>query len=172
MTQIEIKRGAPIGLRVVVFALAFLFSFPGIYLIWRNLTEDSDPISLIGTERILSPLWRSVSLALAVSASAAVIGTLLAWLTSRTDIYGCKVWKLLLPIPLVFPTFLGAAAFIRTMNPGGLLNRFFSTLGVDQTIEMRGFFGAWLVLTLFCYPYVYLPVAASNRAPIGRSRCR
>ena len=74
MTQIEIKRGAPIGLRVVVFALAFLFSFPGIYLIWRNLTEDSDPISLIGTERILSPLWRSVSLALAVSASA---GTLL-----------------------------------------------------------------------------------------------
>ena len=28
---------------------------------------------------------------------------------------------------------------------------------------MRGFFGAWLVLTLFCYPYVYLPVAARLR---------
>ncbi|GIR36987.1 MAG: hypothetical protein CM15mP49_23720 [Actinomycetota bacterium] len=26
MTQIEIKRGAPIGLRVVVFALAFLLA--------------------------------------------------------------------------------------------------------------------------------------------------
>ena len=52
MTQIEIKRGAPIGLRAVVFTLAFLFSFPGIYLIWRNLTEDSDPISLIGTETV------------------------------------------------------------------------------------------------------------------------
>ncbi|GIS34508.1 MAG: hypothetical protein Ct9H90mP5_09570 [Acidimicrobiaceae bacterium] len=49
------------------------------------------------------------------------------------------------------------------MNPGGLLNRFFSTVGGDQTIEMRGFFGAWLVLTLFCYPYVYLPVAARFR---------
>ena len=163
MTQIQIKRRAPIGLRAAVFTLAFLFSFPGIYLVWRNLTEDSDPISLIGTERILSPLWRSVSLALAVSVTTAVVGTLLAWLTSRTNIYGRKVWKVLLPIPLVFPTFLGAAAFIRTMNPGGLINRFLSTLGIEQTIEMRGFFGAWLVLTLFCYPYVYLPVAARFR---------
>ena len=49
------------------------------------------------------------------------------------------------------------------MNPGGLINRFLSTLGIEQTIEMRGFFGAWLVLTLFCYPYVYLPVAARFR---------
>ncbi|HJM99808.1 MAG TPA: hypothetical protein QF850_06080, partial [Acidimicrobiales bacterium] len=159
MTEIQIKRGAPAGLRTAVSLLAFLFSFPGIYLVWRNFTEDSDPLSLIGTKRILTPLWRSVSLAFAVALTTALIGTLLAWLTSRTDLYGRKVWRVILPIPLVFPTFLGAAAFIRTMNPGGLTNRFFSSIGIEQTIEMRGFFGAWLVLTLFCYPYVYLPVA-------------
>ena len=163
MTEIQIKRGAPAGLRTAVFLLAFLFSFPGIYLVWRNFTEDADPLSLIGTKRILTPLWRSVSLAFAVALTTALIGTLLAWLTSRTDLYGRKVWRVILPIPLVFPTFLGAAAFIRTMNPGGLTNRFFSSIGIEQTIEMRGFFGAWLVLTLFCYPYVYLPVAARFR---------
>ena len=163
MTEIQIKRGAPAGLRTAVFLLAFLFSFPGIYLVWRNFTEDSDPLSLIGTKRILTPLWRSVALAFAVALTTALIGTLLAWLTSRTDLYGRKVWRVILPIPLVFPTFLGAAAFIRTMNPGGLTNRFFSSIGIEQTIEMRGFFGAWLVLTLFCYPYVYLPVAARFR---------
>jgi len=163
VTEIKIKRGAPAGLRTAVFLLAFLFSFPGIYLVWRNFTEDSDPLSLIGTKRILTPLWRSVSLAFAVALTTALIGTLLAWLTSRTDLYGRKVWRVILPIPLVFPTFLGAAAFIRTMNPGGLTNRFFSSIGIEQTIEMRGFFGAWLVLTLFCYPYVYLPVAARFR---------
>ena len=30
-------------------------------------------------------------------------------------------------------------------------------------LQNRGLFGAWFVLTLFCYPYVYLPVAARLR---------
>ncbi|HCB37172.1 MAG TPA: iron ABC transporter permease [Acidimicrobiaceae bacterium] len=70
---------------------------------------------------------------------------------------------MLAPLPLVFPTFIGAAAFIRTLNPGGLLNRSLDAFGIDFTFQLRGFFGAWLVLTLFTYPYVYLPVAARLR---------
>tara|TARA_B100000686_G_scaffold353164_1_gene457702 strand:- start:413 stop:2017 length:1605 start_codon:yes stop_codon:yes gene_type:complete len=163
VSQIEIKRSTPVSLRLIVYVLAFLFSFPGIYLVWRNFTEDSDPIALIKTERVLAPLWRTVSLAFTVSITTAVVGTGLAWLTSRTDLYGDRLWRVLLPIPLVFPTFIGAAAFIRTMNPGGLMNRMLDGIGVETVIEMRGFFGAWLVLTLFCYPYVYLPVAARLR---------
>ena len=163
MNQSEIKRSSPIALRVIVYVLAFLFSFPGLYLIWRNFTEESDPIGLIKTQRVLAPLWRTFSLAFTVSLTTAVIGTTLAWLTSRTDLWGNRLWRVLLPIPLVFPTFIGAAAFIRTMNPGGLMNRMLDGFGVESVIEMRGFFGAWLVLTLFCYPYVYLPVAARLR---------
>jgi len=68
-----------------------------------------------------------------------------------------------LPIPLVFPTFIGAAAFIRTLNPGGLANDVLANLGIERTLELRGLFGSWLVLTLFTYPYVYLPVAARLR---------
>ena len=163
MNQIEIKRSSPVALRVIVYVLAFLFSFPGLYLIWRNFTEESDPIGLIKTQKVLAPLWRTFSLALTVSLTAAFIGTILAWITSRTDLWGNRLWRILLPIPLVFPTFIGAAAFIRTMNPGGLMNRMLDGFGIETVIEMRGFFGAWLVLTLFCYPYVYLPVAARLR---------
>ena len=84
-------------------------------------------------------------------------------MTTRTDLRGRAVYRVLLPIPLVFPTFIGAAAFIRTLNPGGLAYRLLDSVGAGAAIELRGFFGAWLVLTLFTYPYVYLPVAARLR---------
>ena len=53
--------------------------------------------------------------------------------------WGNRLWRILLPIPLVFPTFIGAAAFIRTMNPGGLMNRMLDGFGIETVIEMRGF---------------------------------
>ncbi len=103
MNQPEIKQRSPAGLQITVLGLAFLFSFPALYLLWRNFTEGGDPLELIGTRRILDPLWRSISLALAVSATTAVIGTSLAWFTNRTNLPGSRIWRIMLPIPLVFP---------------------------------------------------------------------
>lgn len=152
-----------VALRVVCVLLSLAFAFPAAYLIWRNITSDADPLGLLVDQRTLAPLWRTLRLAVAVSASAAILGTALAWLTTRTDMAGRRLYRVLMPIPLVFPTFIGAAAFIRTMNPGGLVYRMLDGVGVDLGIELRGFFGSWLVLTLFTYPYVYLPVAARLR---------
>lgn len=151
---------APFPLAASSGVLAALFAFPALYLLWRNVTTDADLLGLLGSERTLAPLWRTIKLAVAVSATASIIGTGLAWLTMRTDLAFRRVWRTLLPLPLVFPTFIGAAAFIRTLNPGGLANGLFQAFGFDQSPELRGFTGAWFVLTLFTYPYVYLPVAA------------
>ncbi len=155
--------GAPSLLRVVGLALAVAFAFPGTYLVYRNFTTGADPAGLLVSDRTLGPLWRSLTLAVAVSGAALVTGTGLAWLATRTDLPLGKLWRILLPLPLVFPTFVGAAAFIHTLNPGGLANDLLAGVGVDRTPELRGFFGAWLVLTLMTYPYVYLPVAARLR---------
>ncbi len=144
-------------------AAAVCFAFPGAYLVWRNFTEGADPLDLLFSSRTMGPLGRTLRLAAAVSAAASVLGTTLAWLTARTDLPGRRLWRVVLPVPLVLPTFIGAAAFIRTFNPGGLASDLLSGLGLGRTPELRGFFGAWLVLTLFTYPYVYLPVAARLR---------
>ncbi len=154
---------APRELRAVGLICSLAFAFPGLYLIWRNFTSGSDPLGLLFNNRTLEPFWRTVRLAVLVSASAAGLGTALAWCTTRTDLPLRRLWRVLLPIPLVFPTFIGAAAFIRTLNPGGLANDVLGAIGLEKTPELRGLFGAWLVLTLFCYPYVYLPVAARLR---------
>ena len=163
MTAATGRARAPLGLRVVALALAVLFAFPGAYLIWRNFTEDADPAGLLFSERTLDPLGRTLRLAVLVSITTALLGTALAWFTARTDVPGRRIWRVVLVIPLVFPTFIGAAAFIRTLNPGGIANDFLSNLGVGGAIEIRGLFGAWLVLSLFTYPYVYLLVAARLR---------
>ena len=150
-------------LRVAGLALALGFAFPGVYLVYRNFAEGADPAGLLISDRTLGPLWRSVRLAVSVSGAALVLGTALAWFTTRTDLAWCWLWRVLLPLPLVFPTFVGAAAFIHTLNPGGLANDLLAGIGLDRTPELRGFYGAWLVLTLMTYPYVYLPVAARLR---------
>ncbi len=155
--------GAPPLLRLAGLALAGAFAFPGAYLVYRNFAAGADPAGLLFSDRTVGPLWRSLRLAVSVSAAALVLGTALAWLTTRTDLPLIRLWRILMPLPLVFPTFVGAAAFIHTLNPGGLANDLLAGVGVDRTPELRGFTGAWLVLTLMTYPYVYLPVAARLR---------
>jgi iron(III) transport system permease protein len=96
----------------------------------------------------------------AVAVAAAVLGTALAWLVARTDLPGRRVARLLLPLPLVMPSFIAAFALLAAFAPGGLLAGLLAPLGVDRLPALEGFWGALYVLTLFTYPYVYLPVAA------------
>lgn len=155
------------ALRSAAAITAALFAFPGLYLIWRNIRSDGAPLELLTSSRTLAPLWRTLVLAVLVSAAASVVGTGVAWLATRTDLPLRKFWQVVLAVPLVFPSFIGAAAFIRTLNPGGLANRVLENLGVSVDFQLRGLFGAWLVLTLFTYPYVFLPVAARLRRLAG-----
>ncbi len=106
------------------------------------------------------PLWRSIQLAGLVSATAAGVGTLLAWLLTRTDLPGRRVWRVLLVLPLVLPSFVGAAAFVAGLAPGGVLHLALETVGITPPRRFRGLGAAWLVLSAFTYPYVLLPVSA------------
>lgn len=142
-------------------AIGVLFLVPFAYVVWRNLELGG---SLWWTElwshRTLAPLGRSVWLGLTVSVASMAVGLGLAWLTVRTDLPGRRFWRLLAPLPLVFPSFVGALALLAGFATGGLMDELLSSVGVSSLPNVRGFFGAWYVLTLFTYPYVYLPTAA------------
>lgn len=160
MTPAAAPGRRPHGLRAATLITSALFAAPALYLVVRSLTDDADPKSLLVSDRTSGPLWRTIQLAVLVSVSAAVIGTATAWLVTRTDLPFRRTLRVLLPLPLVYPTFIGAAALVRTLNPGGLVNDALSSVGVDRTPQLTGLAGSWLVLTLFTYPYVYFPVAA------------
>lgn len=151
-----------LGLRLTSVAIAAIFAVPFLYLVIENLTTGESPFAFLTTIE-LGPLLRSVVLALSVALAATLLGTMAAWLIARTDLPGKSVWRLLLPLPLVIPSFIGAFVMISTFAPGGLVETVLSPLGVEGVPTVRGFLGAFLVLTLFTYPYVYLPVVARLR---------
>lgn len=139
--------------------MAALFAAPFVYLLIRNLASPGKFWSAITDRDSLGPLFRTLWLALLVSLAASIVGTGMAWLTARTDLPGVQIWRILLPLPLVFPSFIAAVALIAAVGPGGLVATALVPLGVELP-EVRGLAPAFILLTLLTYPYVYLPVAA------------
>src|SRR5690606_10497529 len=84
-----------------------------------------------------------------------------AWLTARTDLPFRKAWFVVLALPLTIPSYIGAFAFVAALGPRGIVQGWLEPLGVERLPSIYGFTGAWLVLTLFTYPYVLLPVRSA-----------
>jgi iron(III) transport system permease protein len=153
-------RAAPRSLLALSALVACLFAAPLAYLAIRGLTEGGTLGAAWASGTTLGPLARTLLLGVTVAAAAAVVGTTLAWLVTRTDLPGRRAARLLLPLPLVMPSFIAAFALLAAFAPGGLLAGLLEPLGVERLPAFEGFWGALYVLTLFTYPYVYLPVAA------------
>lgn len=157
MTLADVDR-RPSRLLVVHCALiGVVFALPGIFVIARAGQLGTDLVDTVSSA--LEPLGRTVILATSVSVTSAALGTILAWLVVRTDVPGRRIWRLVLVMPLVLPSFVGAAAFLAALAPGGLLHEMLDVVGIDAP-RLRGFWPSWLLLSLFTYPYVLLPVSA------------
>ena len=150
---------APLPLRVVGGGLALAFALPMTWLTVRA-AQTGLAAALVATAG-LRPLANSLLLATAVAAATAVLGTAMAWLTVRTNVVGARLWRVLLPLPLVIPSFIGAFTLLAAFAPGGLLSRLLGD-AVDLP-RFGGFWAAFGVLTLLTYPYVLLPVSARLR---------
>jgi iron(III) transport system permease protein len=142
-------------------ALALL---PFVYLLIRAVEAGYTKVGTILLQpRTHEIFLNSVSLAAAVTLTALILGVALAWLTVRTDLPGRKVWAVLTVLPLVIPSYVGAFTFVSALGPKGLVQGWLEPLGVERLPAIYGFFGAWLVMTLFTYPYVLLSVRAALR---------
>ena len=132
---------------------------PLVYLVLRALGAGEEGLRFLLSGRTLVLLWQTVMLAVAVTALTALLGVPLAWLTTRTDLPWQRFWSVVLVLPLVIPTYVGAFAFVAALGPRGLLQQLLeSPLGIQRLPEIYGFGGTTLALTLFTYPYVFLTV--------------
>ncbi len=145
----------------IAVAIGAAFAVPFAYLTVRALGDVSGTWSVVSSGTALAPLWRTLQLAVLVSAGSAVLGAGTAWLVERTDLPGRRVWRVLLALPLVIPSFLGAAALLNAFNTGGFLDE---VVGLQGLADLRGLRGATVVLTALSYPYVFLPVSARLRS--------
>jgi iron(III) transport system permease protein len=126
---------------VLAAAVALL---PLVYLAVRASERGLGPVAdVLVRERTLRLVARSLALAGTVTGVCLVLGVSLAWLAVRTRLPGGRAWAVALALPLAVPSYVAAFAWL-SLFPG-----------------FGGFGGAVLVLSLCCYPYVYLPVAAA-----------
>jgi len=141
------RRGWLVG--ALAAAVTLLFLAPFAYLVLEAFGTGFRFVEILTSEQIREPLANSLLLATSTSAACVVLGTVLAVLVQRTDLPGAGLLRVLLPLPLAVPSFVAATALVASTGPGGL---------VPAVPRPYGFWGAFWVLTLLSYPYVYLPV--------------
>jgi len=129
------------------------------FLIGRALGGGATALDTVLSTRTLELAINTTTLVLAVATAAAVIGVGAAWLTERTDLPGRRVWRVLVALPLVLPSYVIALTVISALGPRGLIS---DALGVGMP-TIRGFWGAFWALTVATYPFVYLIVASALR---------
>lgn len=141
---------------------------PALYLVIRGASASDQAWDLLFRIRTLETLGRTTLLIVCVTALSAAIAVPAAWLTARSDLPFRRVWTVLLALPLVIPSFVGAFLYASALGPRGMLQGLLeAAFGVQRLPDIYGLTGATLVLTLLSYPYLFLTVrgAISNLDP-------
>ncbi len=144
--------------RAWIAALGAVFSLPALFVVLRTIILGGDGLDELSGA--VGPLWRTIQLGVLVAGSTAVLGSAMAWLVVRTDIPGRRFWHTALSLPIVLPSFIGAAAYAAALAPNGFLFGPLDAVGLAPDGRFQGMGAAWFVLTVFTFPYVFLPVAA------------
>ena len=105
---------------------------PIAYLVLRAAEATPASWDLIMRDRTLWLAVRSIGLAAAVTAAAIAIAVPLAWLTVRSDVPMRRFWSVVLALPLVIPSYVGAFAFLAAFGPKGLVQQMLEPLGVER----------------------------------------
>lgn len=152
---------APWPLAVAGVAIGFLALLPLIYLVIRATGAEADAIAFLLRPRTVGVVAATLVLGGLVAVGTVALGVPVAWLTTRTDIPGRRMWAVLTAIPLAIPSYVVGFAFVAFLGPRGTLQGLLAPLGVERLPSIGGLFGAVLVLTIVSFPYVSLATRAA-----------
>ena len=151
----RLRAPAPRWLWAVTLAVIIPILAPLSYLLY-SVARGPD-WSLLFSLRTFELISNTVILTVAVSVTATIIGVGAAWIVTTANIRFTRLWATLLALPLVVPSYVGALVLVAATGPNGLVSQ------LIPLARFEGFWGAWLSLTLFTYPYVFLVAAVTLR---------
>lgn len=151
----------PAWLWLPALLVAFAMLLPLAYLAVRAGSAGRQALAIAGDPSTLRVLADTAVLATLVTTASALLAVPLAWLTTRTDLPGRRVWAVLTVLPLVVPSYVGGFAYVAAFGPRGMLQSVLAPFGVERLPDLYGLPGAVLTLTLFSYPYLLLTVRAA-----------
>jgi iron(III) transport system permease protein len=119
-------------------------------------------IEVFTNPAFLTAIWNTVLISFWVGVIAVVIGGLLAWLVSRTDLPWKKAIRALVMASFVTPPFLGAFAWTLLAGPNaGMLNQVYRSVTGSEAALFNIFTmqGLIFVMALYSFPYAFSLVA-------------
>ena len=152
-------RRPPLALVLPSLVTVSLLLLPLAYLVVRA-GSSSKGWDVLTRTRTIELIWSTGLLVAGVTAASVTIGVSVAWLVTRTDLPGRRLWAVAAALPLVIPSYVAAFCLLGAFGPRGLLQQL---LGVERLPEIYGYWGALGALTLSTYPYVLLLVSAALR---------
>ena len=147
--------------QLVSVVLVAVVMTPVAFIIIRAIGAGQEGIEYLLQARNLRIVGNSIALMVTVTFLASLIGVPFAWLTSRSDLPGQRIWLVLGLLAMVIPSYLTAVTFTDAFGPKGALQQLLEPIGVDRLPNIKGFVGACLTLTFVTFPYVLLPVRAA-----------
>ncbi|MCH7659193.1 MAG: ATP-binding cassette domain-containing protein [Euryarchaeota archaeon] len=163
-TESENER-PPLGATLLAGAIAAAVVVPVLYIAVVAASVDTDrAASLLFREQTLRILLNTLALVIGVTLLSVLLSVPLACLTELTDLPYSRFWAVVVSLPLVIPSYIGAFSYISVWGPQGEIQSLLAPFGVDSLPEIYGLGGAIFILTLYNYPYVYITTRAGLRS--------
>ncbi|NGZ10523.1 MAG: iron ABC transporter permease [Nitrospira sp. LK70] len=145
-------------LQLAVLAGATLVLLPLGYVTALALSADAAIWHRLWTTRIPELLLNTVSLAGAVALLTFVLGVSTAWMVTRFEFPGRRLWEIGLVLPLAMPTYVLAYVYNYLLGFGGPVEQLWQTIAGSQAriISPQSFWGVTVVMALDTFPFVYL----------------
>ncbi len=151
---------------VILAMLAFLL-YPFSSLLTRSFfSKKAEGFTLYNYERFFNrayyynALKNTAVVTISATITCMLIGVPLAYLMTRYNVWGKKMFYIFIVMALMSPPFIGAYSWILLFGRAGFVTKLFAAIGITMpTIYGQG--GIVLVFTFHLFPYVYLYVSGA-----------
>jgi len=155
---IAVHRLSVSTLQLAVLAIAALILLPLGYVTTLALSADPAVWQRLWATRVPELLLNTVSLAGAVALFTLMLGVSTAWIVTRFEFSGRRLWEIALVLPLAMPTYVLAYVYNYLLGFGGPMEQLWQLLAGPQAriFSPQSFWGVTFVMTLDTFPFVYL----------------
>ncbi|MBX3304407.1 MAG: iron ABC transporter permease, partial [Nitrospira sp.] len=156
--MITVRRSSVSALQLMVLASAALILLPLGYVTTLALSADLAVWQRLWATRVPELLLNTVSLAGAVAALTLVLGVPTAWMVTRFEFPGRRLWEVALVLPLAMPTYVLAYVYNYLLGFNGPIEQLWQMMAGPQAriFSPQSFWGVTLVMALDTFPFVYL----------------
>ena len=154
---------------LAVLILVVIVALPVILIFWTSFVVEGH-LNLAAVhatlmqEETFQALKMSIMIAACVTVTCTFVGTLFAWLVTRTDLPFKETMKVLFTVPFMLPAFIGAIAWKMLLSPrAGYINQFWMQLIGERTplFNVYGFWGIVVIETMYLFPFVFIQVSGA-----------